>query len=271
MFQRLHDLKRRDALLVRQLEAERNAAQAARAQAEAANLAKSRFFSAASHDLRQPLHAMALFTRSLLHHPLDPPAMRLVTSIDEALYAMERLFDQILDLDRIDSGGLTVRTQRVLLDDIYRRVRVHVEAVAFDKGLALTFRGGQHEVQADPLLLERVLRNLVANAIRYTEDGGVLVACRSRGAQLALQVWDTGIGIAPAALPRVFDEFYQLDAAQRPETGEYRGLGLGLAIVRRLVGLMQVPLVVRTQAGRGSVFHAVAAPRGRSSACACRR
>ena len=260
LFERLHALKRRDARLARQLETERNAAQAARAQAEAANLAKSRLFAAASHDLRQPLHAMAIFTRSLAHHPLDDAAARLVVSVDDAVQAMERLFDQILDLERIDSGELRLEVQDVLLEDVFRRVRVHVEAVAFDKGLALTFRGGQHRVQTDPLLLERVLRNLVANAIRYTEDGGVLVGARRRGRECWLQVWDTGIGIEAAALPAVFDEFYQLDAARRPETGEYRGLGLGLSIVRRLLDRMGVPLTVRTSRGHGTMF-SLALPR----------
>jgi CheY-like chemotaxis protein len=140
------------------------------------------------------------------------------------------------------------------MSDIYMRLRLHFEPVAFDKGLTLDFYGAHQAVQADPVLVERILRNLVSNAIRYTEDGGVIVGCRSRGAQRLLQVWDSGIGISPEALPRIYDEFYQVSGRRHLEAHHRKGMGLGLAIVKRLADLMDAPLTVCSQVERGSVF-----------------
>ncbi|MDH4052649.1 MAG: ATP-binding protein, partial [Rubrivivax sp.] len=117
-----------------------------------------------------------------------------------------------------------------------------------------SFRGGTHVVTADPLLLERILRNLVSNAIRYTDDGGVLVSGRPRGGKLLVQVWDSGIGISEASLPRVFDEFFQVQGNRPLQPHHRKGLGLGLAIVKRLADLMGSPLEVRSRVGHGSVF-----------------
>jgi len=133
-------------------------------------------------------------------------------------------------------------------------LRLHFEPTAFEKGLLLAFRGEQHVAQADPVLLERILRNLVSNAIRYTDEGGVLVACRPWRGRLRLQVWDSGIGISEAALPRIFDEFYQVNSTRPLEPHQRKGLGLGLAIVKRLAGLMAAPLDVRSRPGHGTVF-----------------
>jgi CheY-like chemotaxis protein/anti-sigma regulatory factor (Ser/Thr protein kinase) len=126
--------------------------------------------------------------------------------------------------------------------------------VAFDKGLELRFHDAGRHARADPLLVERILRNLVANAIRYTEDGGVLVGVRQRGAVLRVQVWDTGVGIGGAEQQRVFEEFYQVGRNAAPTPDQKKGLGLGLAIVKRLAGLMQAPLALASAPGRGSVF-----------------
>jgi signal transduction histidine kinase len=137
----------------------------------------------------------------------------------------------------------------------------------------LSFRGEQHVAHADPVLLERILRNLVSNAIRYTDDGGVLVSCRRRtadGDKLLLQVWDSGIGIAEASLPRIFDEFYQVQS-QRPLAAHQRkGLGLGLAIVKRLAALMHAPISARSRVGHGTVF-SLEVPPGKAVRAACSR
>ncbi len=247
-------LKARTEELAVQLRVEKAEAEAARRAAEAASRAKTQFFAAASHDLRQPLHAMGLFAEALRQRTHDPEVTSLVNSINESVDALEGLFGELLDITRIDTGGVDVNPQPVRLKDIFGRLRLHFEPIAFEKGLMLSFRGERHVAHADPVLLERVLRNLVSNAIRYTDDGGVLVSCRPRGGQLVVQVWDSGIGIAEAVLPRIFDEFFQVQSNRPLEAHHRKGLGLGLSIVKRLAALMEAPLDVRSRPGHGTVF-----------------
>ena len=247
-------LKARTEELAVQLRVEKAEADTARRAAEAASRAKTQFFAAASHDLRQPLHAMGLFAEALRQRSHDPEVASLVNSINESVDALEGLFGELLDITRIDTGGVEVNPAPVRLRDVFGRLRLHFEPIAFEKGLMLSFRGEQHVAHADPVLLERVLRNLVSNAIRYTDDGGVLVSCRPRNGQLLVQVWDSGIGIAEAMLPRIFDEFFQVQSNRPLEAHHRKGLGLGLAIVKRLSGLMAAPLDVRSRAGHGTVF-----------------
>ncbi|WP_235823266.1 hybrid sensor histidine kinase/response regulator [Azohydromonas sediminis] len=256
-------LRRHSEQLAAQLQVEKAQAEAARREAEAASRAKTQFFAAASHDLRQPLHAMGLFAEALRQRAHDPEVAKLVNSINESVDALEGLFGELLDITRIDTGGVDVNPQPVRLRELFARLRLHFEPAAFEKGLALHFRGEQHVAHADPVLLERVLRNLVSNAIRYTEDGGVLVSARRRGGKLLLQVWDSGIGIAPASLPRIFDEFYQVNSHRPLEPHHRKGLGLGLAIVKRLAALMDTPLSVRSRPGHGTVF-TLEVPEGRA-------
>lgn len=269
-------LKRRTDELAARLRAEmalaeeaRRGAEQARRDAEAASRAKTQFFAAASHDLRQPLHAMGLFAEALRQRVRDPEVASLVNSINESVDALEGLFGELLDITRIDAGGVDVNPKPVRLHELFGRLRLHFEPTAFEKGLALGFRGAQHVALADPLLLERVLRNLLSNAIRYTDDGGVLVSARLRrhgGAQgqpvLLLQVWDSGIGISEASLPRIFDEFFQVQTTRPLQPHHRKGLGLGLAIVQRLALLMAAPLQVRSHVGRGTVF-TLQVPQGR--------
>ena len=253
---------RTDALAVR-LREETAVAEAARRAAEAASRAKTQFFAAASHDLRQPLHAMGLFAEALRQRTHDPEVASLVNSINESVDALEGLFGELLDITRIDTGGVEVHPAPVRLRDIFVRLRLHFEPTAFEKGLMLSFRGEQHVAHADPVLLERILRNLVSNAIRYTDDGGVLVSCRARGGGLVVQVWDSGIGIAEASLPRIFDEFFQVQSNRPLQAHHRKGLGLGLAIVKRLATLMGTEVTVRSRSGHGTVF-SLAVPLGRS-------
>jgi two-component system, sensor histidine kinase len=237
----------------------RRVAEDARRAAEAANRAKTQFFAAASHDLRQPLHAMGLFAEALRQRAHDPEVASLVNSINESVDALEGLFGELLDITRIDTGGVDVNPAPTRMREVFARLRLHFEPVAFEKGLMLSFRGEQQVVHADPVILERVLRNLVSNAIRYSDDGGVLVTCRARtqadGSKLMLlQVWDSGIGISEASLPRIWDEFFQAQSNRPLEAHQRKGLGLGLAIVKRLAGLMQAPITVRSRVGHGTVF-----------------
>jgi signal transduction histidine kinase/CheY-like chemotaxis protein len=218
--------------------------------AEAASLAKTRFLAAASHDLRQPVHALSLFVGALRGHKLAEESARLVDLIENSVTAMDGLFSALLDISRLDAGIVapdwSVFPVQPLLD---RLVRDH-EAEAAEKGLSLRVRPCAASVRSDPVLLERILRNLLANAIRYTDSGGVLIGCRRTNA-LRIQVWDTGRGIPPAQAERVFEEFYQL---HNPERDRAQGLGLGLAIVRRLAVLLDHALTLQSRPNSGSVF-----------------
>ncbi len=252
--QRVIELKvRSDGLLV-QLRSEKLAADSARRAAEVANRAKTQFFAAASHDLRQPLHAMGLFAEALRQKSHDEEVAQLVNSINSSVDALEGLFSELLDITRIDTGGVEVNNRHFEVADILRKLRLHFEPTAFEKGLSLRLRGGSRVVHADPLLVERILRNLVSNAIRYTNDGTVLVGARRRGDKVLLQVWDTGVGIRPEERARIFEEFYQVPNTDVVSPEQRKGLGLGLAIVKRLADLMGAPLSVDSQPGRGTVF-----------------
>lgn len=258
---RVIELKLRADDLLAQLRVEKQAAEDARREAEVANRAKTQFFTAASHDLRQPLHAMGLFAEALRQRTHEPEVANLVNSINASVDALEGLFSELLDITRIDAGGVQVDPKPVEIGDILRKLRLHFEPTAFEKGLALRLRGGQRVVHADPLLVERILRNLVSNAIRYTNDGTVLVAARARGDQVLLQVWDTGLGIRPEEQAKIFEEFYQVPNTPAVAPHQRKGLGLGLAIVKRLADLMGAPLTLRSTPGKGSVF-SLTLPRG---------
>jgi signal transduction histidine kinase/CheY-like chemotaxis protein len=251
-------LKAHSEKLAAQLRTEMGVSETARRAAEAASRAKTQFFAAASHDLRQPLHAMGLFAEALRQRSHDPEVASLVNSINESVDALEGLFGELLDITRIDTGGVDVNPAPVPMRELFARLRLHFEPTAFEKGLALSFHGAQRVAFADPVLLERILRNLVSNAIRYTDDGGVLVSARLRrgpvGDKLLMQVWDSGIGISETTLPRIFDEFYQVQSQRPLEAHQRKGLGLGLAIVARLSALMDSRVTAQSRINRGTVF-----------------
>ena len=221
-----------------------------KAAAELANAAKSRFLAAASHDLRQPVHALSLFVAALRPRAMDDEARGLLDHIDGSVRAMSGLFGGLLDISRLDAGVVEVNKSAVVVQPLLERVCRDYEVQAKAKGVELRLSKCSATVNSDPMLLERVLRNIIANAVAYTDRGQVLVGCR-RGRQLSIQVWDTGRGIPYHEQEQVFQEFYQLGNPERDRT---RGVGLGLAIVRRLTSLLEHPLTVRSQHGKGSAF-----------------
>jgi signal transduction histidine kinase/CheY-like chemotaxis protein len=232
--------------------------------AEQANLAKSNFLAAASHDLRQPIHALGLFVGALRGVAMAPEGERLIGQIEQSAAAMDGLFSALLDISKLDAGAVEVRPETFEIGALLARICGDFGAEANAKGLRLSALPCTLTVESDPVLLERILRNLVANAVRYTATGRVLAGCRRRGDTLAVQVWDTGRGIPDAEQERIFGEYYQLGNPERDRT---KGLGLGLAIVRRLATLMDCPVQVCSVPGRGSCFEIrVPCARGEMSA-----
>lgn len=237
--------------LATQLTAQNRELDQARNTAELASRAKTRFFAAASHDLRQPLHAMGLFAAALADKAHDPEVRNMVGSINASIDALESLFNELLDISKIDAGAIRPRNGPLPLRPLLERLRIDFAAEADVKSLKLRIRPGDAIVCSDALLLERILRNLLDNAIRYTRSGGILVGVRRRGGNWRIEVRDSGIGIAPDQVERVFDEFYQIGNAERDRR---RGLGLGLSIVRRLADLLGHPLTLLSRLDRGTVF-----------------
>jgi signal transduction histidine kinase/CheY-like chemotaxis protein len=224
---------------------------------ERANRDKSRFLAAASHDLRQPMHALGLFAASLEKSLVDSPLQPTVVNMMRAVDALEQSCSAMLDLSKLDAGVVEPNMQSFPIRDVFRRLHMHCAGQAEELGLGLRFKPGGRIVTSDPQLLERVLANLVHNSIRYTKEGGIVVLARNRADRISLEVWDTGIGIPEDELPKVFDEFYQVSNSGRDRT---RGLGMGLAIVKRLVMLMGHELEVKSRPGKGTVFRILLAP-----------
>lgn len=219
-------------------------------QAEQANLSKSRFLASASHDLRQPVHALSMFVGALSNHELSSETRRLVTQIEASVQAMEGLFGSLLDISRLDAGVVEPQRRSFPIAPLLERVCRDYTSEAEEKNLSLTVCPSSVHIESDPVLLERVLRNIISNAVRYTDHGRILVGCR-RGQWISIQVWDTGRGIPPQDRERIFDEFYQIGNTERDRS---QGLGLGLAIVKRLTILLGHPLAFDSVAGKGSVF-----------------
>ena len=219
--------------------------------AEEANRAKSRFLAAASHDLRQPLQALHLYV-GLLGERLRGREEALQGSIQRCLRGLSRLLDDLLDISKLDAGLIHAVPEPVALDELIDWVANDYELQAAEKGLRLAVvRCPRATGRSDPTLLGRILSNIVANAVRYTEKGRILIGCRRRGDAYRIEVWDTGIGIPPEKIPEIFREFHQLDNDGR---NSERGTGLGLAIVDRLARLLGHRLEVRSWPGRGSMF-----------------
>ncbi|MGD9741262.1 MAG: ATP-binding protein [Dongiaceae bacterium] len=224
---------------------------AAHGEAERANLAKSRFLAAASHDLRQPLQAVTMFVAALKARGGGGDALDIIRSIQASLRATNDLLDALLDVSRLDAGVLQPKPRPIPVVDLVERIADEFAPQAADRALRFRAFPIAATIETDPALLDRVLTNLVSNAMRYTEKGGVLLGCRLRGDRLRFEVWDTGIGIPADEIGRIFEEFYQIGNPERDRT---RGLGLGLTIVDRMARLLGYRIFVRSIPGRGSCF-----------------
>ena len=237
--------------LLEALERERQQVLLARDRAEEANRAKSQFLAAASHDLRQPLHALSLFSATLTLRAADSTTGEIASHIDKALASLSTLVDSLLDISKLDAGAVRPELRRVNLNDLIERIAADYRPVAREKGLAFGVVPVNAQVETDPVLLERILRNLVDNAFKYTAAGGVSLEAKMDEHTVRVAVRDTGAGIPEAERERIFEEFYQVG---NPERDRGKGLGLGLAIVRRLARLLGLEVQLESQAGRGSTF-----------------
>lgn len=224
---------------------------AARVMAEQAAEAKSKFLAAASHDLRQPVQALFMLVASLAAGHFTAREQTIVGHLGRALEALKDLLDALLDVSRLDAGQIVPDIQAVPIREVLERVAADFASRAQAKGLKFSVVQSSAVVLTDPMQFIRILRNLVENALRYTQAGGILIGCRRRGDQLIVEVLDTGVGIPPDKLQEIFDEFVQL---ANPARTRDLGLGLGLSIVKRLCEILGHRIEVRSVLGRGSVF-----------------
>lgn len=239
--------------------------------AEQANQAKTKFMATASHDLRQPLQALRLFTDTLQGVVHEPVSVKLAGQIEKSVNSLVEMFDDLLDVSRLEAGVIEPRMQNFAVFGLFDRLHSDFSPLAESKGLILElpYCGGQHAisqscgaiVHSDPFLLERMLRNLIANAIRYTEKGKVTLRCRCEHGKIEFTVHDTGIGISEDNLEKIFDEYFQVG---NPNRDRRNGLGLGLAIVRRVEELLGCAIKVESTLGKGSTF-TFALPKGELS------
>ncbi|MCW2237725.1 ATP-binding protein [Azospirillum canadense] len=248
------DLAEFSRLVMHELEARRamEEAERARRDAERADRAKTRFLAAASHDLRQPFQAMELLL-GVLSQRLggQPDPLELLERVQEALHSGQDLLNGLLDIATLEAGTVEPTVTAFPVRQVAERLTREMSAQADLKGLRLRVMDCNAVVRSDPLLLERILRNLLSNAIAHTGSGKILLGCRRRGPTLWLDVWDTGPGIPPEQQDLVFEEFYQLG---NPERNRNKGLGLGLAIVRRTANLLGHRITVRSEVGKGTMF-----------------
>ncbi|VAX07497.1 hypothetical protein MNBD_GAMMA25-366 [hydrothermal vent metagenome] len=218
---------------------------------EQAAIVKTRFLAAASHDLRQPVHAMGLFIASLQTQCQELGQNKLFTQIAQSILVLRRMLDTMLDISRLDAGIIEVHQQDFKLSELMNRLRDEFAPLAAAQGLEFRYVKSRQIVNTDPALLERILRNLLTNALKYTHHGRILFGCRRCGENIKIQIGDTGSGIPPTQLENIFIEFTRLEnnASQAEQ-----GMGLGLSISQRLTDLLQHSLTVYSQEGRGSIF-----------------
>lgn len=220
-------------------------------QLELANLAKSRFLAVASHDLRQPLHALGLFVAQLRSRMEAADRERVIARVEASLAALNELFDALLDISKLDAGVLATNPVDFPIRRVLERLRATFADSAAAKGLSLVIVPNSGWARTDPILLERILLNLVSNAVRYTPRGRVIVGCRRRAGGLDVEVWDTGPGVPNDQKENIFGEFVRLGD---PEGKTHPGLGLGLSIVQRLCELLALPISFQSTLGKGSCF-----------------
>ncbi|MGB7776631.1 MAG: MASE1 domain-containing protein, partial [Pseudolabrys sp.] len=242
--------KAEESLRRAQIELERKVAERTR-ELELANAAKSRFLAMASHDLRQPLHALGLFVAQLRTPLKSGERTKTIERIDATRKEMNEMFNSLLDISRLDAGILTPKITEFPIARLLQKIETRFDQATREKGLRLRVRRSDAWVRSDAMLLERILLNLVSNAVRYTLRGGIIVGCRRRGEMLRIEVWDSGPGIPEDQKQNIFGEFFQLPG---PERNRYGGLGLGLAIVDRLRLLLNHQIDLASTVGRGSRF-----------------
>ena len=233
-----------------QIELERKVAERTR-ELELANAAKSRFLAMASHDLRQPLHALGLFVAQLRTPLKSRERTKTIERVDATRKEMDEMFNSLLDISRLDAGILTPKITEFPIARLLQKIETRFDQATREKGLRLRVRRSDAWVRSDAMLLERILLNLVSNAVRYTLRGGIIVGCRRRGEMLRIEVWDSGPGIPEDQKQNIFGEFFQLTV---PERSRYGGLGLGLAIVDKLRLLLNHQIDLASTVGRGSRF-----------------
>ncbi|ANF58780.1 hybrid sensor histidine kinase/response regulator [Halotalea alkalilenta] len=221
--------------------------------AETANASKTRFLAAASHDLLQPLNAARLFTSALSQRFAQSEHMSTLTHIDNSLQAAEELLGTLLDISKLDAGALTPKRQLFSLDEVLRPLQAQFEVMAAERGLDLKVVMTHATVDSDPQMLRRIIQNFLSNALRYTQDGRVLLGCRRHDKEIVIEVWDTGPGIPESKQVEIFQEFRRLDQQSRHRESE-KGLGLGLSIADRMARVLDHPLRLRSWVGRGTVF-----------------
>lgn len=230
--------------LIQQLQFEKQAA-------EKANAEKSRFLAAASHDLRQPLHAQMLLVDELKSHAHNQPCDQAIQKLESSMKAMNGLFNELLDISKLDACAVSPNVTEFPVNNIFHELELDFSHLAKTNNLRFRIHPSELKLHSDQNLLSRIMRNLVSNAIRYTNKGGILVGCRRRGDNVLIQVWDTGSGIPSDEKEHIFSEFYQL---QNPERDRHKGLGLGLAIVARLAELLNHTIHIHSHVKKGSVF-----------------
>jgi signal transduction histidine kinase/CheY-like chemotaxis protein len=242
--------KAEESLRRAQIDLERKVAERTQ-ELELANAAKSRFLAMASHDLRQPLHALGLFVAQLRTPLKSGERTKTIERVDATRKEMDEMFNSLLDISRLDAGILTPKITEFPIARLLQKIETRFDQATREKGLRLRVRRSDAWVRSDAMLLERILLNLVSNAVRYTLRGGIIVGCRRRGEMLRIEVWDSGPGIPEDQKQNIFGEFFQLPA---PERNRYGGLGLGLAIVDRLRLLLNHQIDLASTVGRGSRF-----------------
>jgi signal transduction histidine kinase len=230
-------------------------------EAEGASIAKSRFLAAASHDLRQPLHAHMLFLAEMKARTVDRENLEVLEYMEASMQSLRQMLNSLLDVSRLDAGVVKPAICSFPLGPLFERLRHEFEMQMREKGNRFRAVETSHFVRSDPALLERIIRNLLSNSLRYTTNGAVLLGCRKRRQRLMLEVRDSGVGIPAEHLDSIFEEFYQVN---NPERNREKGLGLGLAIVDRLAKLLQHPLRAASQPGHGTIV-SVEIPLSKSS------
>lgn len=223
----------------------------AKSEAEAANLGKTRFLAAASHDLLQPLNAARLFTSALAQHSYEPEVNQLVENLDGSLRAAEELITTILDISKLDAGALEASPRHFSLASLMSNLSAEFSALANERQLNFRHVDCKQVIHSDPTLLRRILQNFLSNAMRYTQSGKVLLGARRVGQSLRLEVWDTGVGIPKDKIREIFEEFKRID---NPRHSQVKGLGLGLSITERIARMLGHEIEVRSWQGKGSVF-----------------